>query len=69
MQVFTTPLLPRAWVMADAAGLLWIVPAVLHGWRRRTKWAAGPAGLETVGAPHARIACMTTGAPPPGGAS
>lgn len=73
LQVFTAALLPMHWIMAFDGGL-WIVPATLHGWRRRSRWAAGPAGLEPVGPPHARIACMTTGAPlagaaPAGGAS
>ena len=56
--------MPAHWVMADAGGARWLVPAVVDGWSRRRGWSnlRGDAGLERVPRSGAIQARMTTGA-------
>jgi alpha-tubulin suppressor-like RCC1 family protein len=50
MQIYATTAMPVHWIVCDAEGKLWIVPAILNGWKQRRPYR-GNYTLEKVNKP------------------
>jgi hypothetical protein len=47
-KLFLPKHLPICWVVEDANGKLWVVPAAVQGWRRRTRYSGTRDSLDPV---------------------
>lgn len=51
-RLYTARLLPRHWIVADPAGVRWLVPAVSEGWKRRWRLPFNGRFLRLIEAPY-----------------